>query len=136
MGDKKSGCLSRILTIVFILILAGAIMNLFSGPKIKGDTAIVKMNLWFSGAAKNKEWAEAIWDGVQKKKVEHVIVKAKAEYTDKYGKSEKYEKEIDITSLISPISEVRNYTKSKFAEEFGDYIVGSVSTQMDAYASQ
>ena len=136
MEDKKKGCFSRIITILIILFIVGAIFDFFSGPKIEGNTAKIKIDLWYQGAAKNKEWAEAIWEGVQKEKVEHVIVEAKAEYVDKYGKSEKYEKEIDITSLISPLSEVRNYTRSKFAEEFGDYIVSWVSNKMAAYASQ
>lgn len=134
-GKQKKGCMSRIITIFIILAIIGFFMNIFDGPKIKGDTAYIDMDLYFQGAAKNGEWAEKIWKAVQNDKVEKVIVNAKAQYTDKYGKKETYKEEIEITSLISPLSEVRKYTKSEFASQFGDYIVGWISMRMDKIAN-
>lgn len=134
MAGKK-GCFSSLITIVIILMVIGFIMDFFGGPKIEGDTAFIKMDLYLTGAAKNKEWADDIWTAVKNDDVKKVIIRAEGQYKDKYGKSETYKKEIDITSLISPFSEVRNYTQAKFSQDFGDYIVDWVSDKMSAYAN-
>ena len=130
MAENKKGCLGRVLLFVLVIASAGYLIDTVGGPRIKGGTAYVKMDLYLQGAAKNKEWAEKIWTAVRKEKVLKVVILAKAEYIDSYGKSEKVEKEVDITDLISPFSEVRKYTKSQFADEFGDYIVSWVSSRM------
>ncbi len=120
----------KFLGVVIVITIIGTAMELFGGPKIEDDTAHIKMNLWYEGAAKNKEWAEKIWDAARHDGVENIVIDCTAEYNDNYGNTEKYTAEIDITDLLSPLSEVRRYTRSKFADEFGDYIVSVVSRRM------
>lgn len=128
-SNKKTGCGCG--TVLVIIVIVYAIFQVFSGPKIEGDTAYVKMDLYYHGTvATEKEWAEHIWEAVQNEEVEHVIAKVKVEYIDEYGKSEEYKREIELTSLISPLSEARKYSKDKFVDEFYNYIADWVSEEM------